>query len=44
MEPDSNNMCLGCDWDGTAYGSCTMDPFSNSCLVINYYTNTICID
>ena len=41
---DSNGLALDCDWDGTAYGSCTPDPFTNSCSVINYYTNTVCID
>ncbi len=41
---DSNGLSLDCDWDGTAYGSCTPDPFTNSCSVINYYTNTVCID
>lgn len=43
-EASSASLELNCDWDGTAYGSCTTDPFAGTCNIVNYYTNTICLD
>jgi|688.fasta_scaffold633047_3 hypothetical protein len=35
---------FGCDWEATGIGKCNVDPFSGSCKVYKYYTNTICVD
>lgn len=35
---------FGCDWDVTAMGRCDIDTFAGSCKLVNYFTNTICID
>ena len=45
---DSVEFCqdssFNCDWEATAIGKCTVDPFTGSCNVYKYYTNTICVD
>lgn len=35
---------FGCDWDNTGIGKCDLDAYAGSCKLINYFTNTMCID
>lgn len=39
-----NDKNFSCDADGTAIGKCSVDPFTGSCMVPKYFTNTICVD
>lgn len=38
---DSSFSCI---WEGTAIGKCGTDPFTGTCMVSKYFTNTICTD
>lgn len=51
LNPDDcgyDEFCSGsnfsCDAESTAIGRCQIQSLSGSCKVINYFTNTICID
>ena len=39
-----NDKNYSCDSDATGIGKCGVDPFSGSCMVVKYFTNTICVD
>ena len=39
-----NDNKFHCDWDATAIGRCTVSPFSGTCSLVKYYTNTVCVD
>ena len=39
-----SNSDFSCDSDATAIGQCNVDPYAGSCKLVNYFTNTICID
>lgn len=39
-----NDKNYACDSDGTGIGKCSIDPFSGACMVVKYFTNTICVD
>jgi hypothetical protein len=35
---------FSCTYESTSIGKCGADPFTGTCMVSKYYTNTICID
>lgn len=44
FEEFCTDNAFACDSDGTGIGKCGVDPFTGSCMVVKYFTNTICVD